>query len=146
MKYVHSLLSILHHQLKVNRDFNVNFNLNMKYSSVRGKQKTLLISQHHWSPTGSHLFPPLPLPWPPALPLLPYTFCHPCCFWKFKKIGKKRAIICITNTCFLIFTMKMASPQRPTEALYLTVNKKLRQSHKQFRLRVVSKRLKNDIK
>ena len=34
MKYIHSLLAIPHHQLKVNRKFNVNFNLNMKYDSA----------------------------------------------------------------------------------------------------------------
>ena len=41
MKYVYSLLTILYHQLKVNRKSNVNFNLNIKYDKVRGKQKTL---------------------------------------------------------------------------------------------------------
>ena len=107
MKYVHSLLAIRHHQLKVNRKFNVNFNSNMKYDSVRGKQKTILISQHHWSPTASHPHDQtaltLLLP-PPAYPHL-YAFC-PHCFWKFKKIGKKRVMICITNMCFLRFTME----------------------------------------
>ena len=32
----------------------------------------ILIFQHHWSSTASHLLPLLPLPWPPALPLLPW--------------------------------------------------------------------------
>ena len=48
MKYVHSFLAIPHHQLEVNRKFNVNFKLNMKYDNVRVKQKHLiLIPQHH---------------------------------------------------------------------------------------------------
>ena len=65
---------------------NMNFNFNMKYDRIKGKQKYFLISQHHWSSTTSH--PPLlhPPPWPPACPLLPYTF-HPHCFSKVKKIG-----------------------------------------------------------
>ena len=110
----------------------------MKYDSVRVKQKHLiLISQHHWSPTTSHQ--PLLHPPPPAHPH-PYAF-HPCCFWKFLKIGKKRAIICIANMCFLRFTMKIASPQRPREALYLTVNKKLRHSYKKFGLKSCFKRI-----
>ena len=80
MKYIHSLLAILLHQLKVSRKFNMNFNLNMKYDSVRVKQKHLiLISHHHWSPTASHQ--PLLHPPSPAHPH-PYAF-HPCCFWKF---------------------------------------------------------------
>ena len=107
MKYIHSFLAIEDHQLKVNRKFNVNFNSNMKYASVRGKQKIILISQHHWSPTASH--PPnqtvLTLLHPPPACLHLYAF-HPLCFYKFKKIGKKRVIICITNTCFLRFTME----------------------------------------
>ena len=37
------------------------------------------------------------------------------------------------------------STQRPTEALYLTVNKKLRHSYNQFGLRVVSKKLEHNI-
>ena len=37
------------------------------------------------------------------------------------------------------------STQRPTEALYLTVNKKLRHSYNQFGLRIVSKKLEHDI-
>ena len=41
--------------------------------------------------------------------------------------------------------MKIASLQRPTEALYLTVNTKLRHSYNQFGLRVVSKKLEHDI-
>ena len=90
MKYVHSLLAIRHYQLKVNRKFNVNFNLNMKYDSVRGKQKTILISQHHWSTTASHPHDQtaltLLLP-PSAYPHL-YAFC-PHCFWKFKKNWKE---------------------------------------------------------
>ena len=124
--YTH-YLGLPYHLLKVNRDFNVNFNLNMKYDSVRGKQKTFNFNittplvTYHFSSTST----------PPSPPLLSYAFCPPCCFWKFKKIGK-RAIICIRNTCFLRFKMKIASPQRPTEVLYLTVNKKLRHSYKQF--------------
>ena len=48
MNYAYSLLAILHHQLKDNSKFNMNFNLNMKYDNVRVKQKHLiLISQHH---------------------------------------------------------------------------------------------------
>ena len=109
MKYIHSLLAILYHQLKVNRKFNVNFNLNTKYDNVRVKQKHLiLIPQHHWSPTASHP-PPPPHDSPP--PAHPYTFRHRC-FWKFKKIGKKRTIICIMNTCFLRFERQITSPHR----------------------------------
>ena len=37
------------------------------------------------------------------------------------------------------------STQRPTEALYLTLNKKLRHSYNQFGLRVVFKKLEHDI-
>ena len=89
MKYVHALLTIQHHQLKVNRKLNVNFNLNMKYDRVRGKQKHLiLISWHHWSPTTSPLPPLQPSPQPPVCTLLPFTFCSHC-FWKFKNIRKK---------------------------------------------------------
>ena len=39
MKYVHSLLAISHHQLKVKRKLKMNYNLNMKYDNVRVKQK-----------------------------------------------------------------------------------------------------------
>ena len=107
------------------------------------KKHLILMSQHHWSPTASH--PPHPPHAPllhPALPLLSYAFCPPCCFWKFKKVGK-RVIICITNTCFLRFKMKIASPQRPTEALYLTVNKKIKTQFQTMKnlLRIVSNRL-----
>ena len=77
--------------------------------------------------TASHPPPTYPLLHPPP-PAHPYVFHH-CCFWKFKEIGKKRVIICITNTCFLRFIMKIASQQRSTEALCLTVNKKLRHSY-----------------
>ena len=139
MKYIHSLLAIWHHQLNVKRKFNVNFNLNMKYDNVRVKQKYLiLISQHHWSPTTSH--PPLLNPLPPAHPHL-YAF-HPRCFWKFRKNWKEEGNnmhrkhmffeICNEN-CF------------STEALYLTVNKKLRHSYNQFGLGVVSKKLEHNI-
>ena len=142
MKYVYSLLAIWHHQLKVKRKFNVNFNLNMKYDNARVKQKHLiLISQHHWSPTTSH--PPLLHPLPPTHSHL-YAF-YPCCFWKFKNIGKKRTIICITNTCFLRFIMSIASPHRGPQRPHLTENKKLRHSYNQFGLWVVSKQLEHDI-
>ena len=142
MKYIHSFLAIWHHQLKVNRKFNMNFNLNMKYDNVRVKQKHLiLISQCHWSPTASH--PPLLYPQPLAHPHL-YDFC-PHRLWKFLKSWKKRVIIYIANTCFLRSVRKIASPHRSTGALYLTVNKKLRHSYSQFDLRVVSKKLEHDI-
>ena len=62
----------------------------MKYDSVRGKQKTILISQHHWSPTTSHLPDQTALTLlhpPPAGPHL-YGFC-PCCFWNFQKNWKE---------------------------------------------------------
>ena len=62
----------------------------MKYDYVRVKQKHLiLISQHHWSPTASHPPPLHPLPWPPAPPLLPFTFRHPCLFGNLKKNWKE---------------------------------------------------------
>ena len=77
MKYIHSLLIIPHHQLKVNRKFNMNFNLNMKFDRVT------------WSPTTSHPPPLHPLPWPTACPLHPYAFHPPCCFWIFEKNWKE---------------------------------------------------------
>ena len=85
--YALSLLAILHHQLKDNSKFNVNFNLNMKYDYVRVKQKHLiLISQHHWSPTLPHPPPLHPLLQPLAPPLLlHFGFCHPRFFGNLKK-------------------------------------------------------------
>ena len=59
MKYVHSLLTIPHHQLKINRKFNINFNLNMKYARVRSRPKTLNFDiptplvTYHFSSTAS---------------------------------------------------------------------------------------------
>ena len=72
MNYAHSLLAIPHYQLKDDSKFNMNFNLNMKYDNVRVKQThSIIISQHHLSPTTSH--PPLH-PLPPAQPYAtPFT-------------------------------------------------------------------------
>ena len=44
------------------------------------------------------------------------------------------------------FAMKMASSKRPTEAFLLDSEQKIKTQLKQFGLRVVSKRLENDIK
>ena len=110
MKYVHLLLGIPHHQLKVNRKFNVNFNLNLKYNRVKGKQKVHIFNMPTpLSPTTSPPPQPQPLPWPP-LPY--YAFPHPH-FWKLKKLET----MMVNNTdsrhmVFLRFEMKMASPQK----------------------------------
>ena len=97
MKYIHSLLTISHHQLKANRKFNMNFNLNMKYDRVRGKQKILNFNIPT-PPIASH--PPLllPTPWPPACPLFPYAFVITAS-GNFKKLKRK-------EKCFLRFRKK----------------------------------------
>ena len=92
--------------------------------TVRVKQKDLiLIPQHHWSPTASHPPPLHPLLWPPAPPpLLPFAFCHHC-FWKFSKNWKEEGDNMHPEHMVLRFKTQITYPQRPTEALHLTVNK-----------------------
>ena len=113
--YAHSLLAIPHHQLKDNSKFNVNFNLNMKYDYVRVKQKHLiLISQHHWSPITPH---------PPS-----FCFSSSSLLWKFKKIGKKWAIICIANTWFWDSEQKLLPHTEVNRGFVLDSEQKLRYS------------------
>ena len=95
--------------------------------TVRVKQKHLiLIPQHHWSPTTSH--PPAlsPLHPPPAHSHL--SAFHPHCFWKFKKIGKKRVIICIISTWFCDSEQKILLHTEANRGFVLDSEQKLRYS------------------
>ena len=97
MNYAHSLLVILHHQLKDNSKFNMNFNLNMKYDDL---------------PLQIHLSTLLPT----TFMSFDITFIFTAS-GNFLKNGKKRVIICITNMCFLRFAMQITSPHRGQQGL-----------------------------
>ena len=108
LKYKHSLLTILHHQLKVNKKFNMNFNLNRKYDRVRENQKTLNFNitiplvTYCFSSTPSTLSALDSCPHSPASPSL-WLLSSSLLLEILKNWKEKWAIICIANICFLRF-------------------------------------------
>ena len=97
--------------------------------TVRVKQKHLiLIPQHHWSPTTSHLPPLHPLLQPPAPPPLPLLLFEIAASGNFQKIGKKRAIICIANTWFWDLKHKLLVHTEANRGFVLDSEQKLRYS------------------
>ena len=147
MKYIHLLLSIPHLKLKVNRKFNVNFNLNMKYDRVGGKQKTLNFNiqtpliTYHFSSTSA---PPSNLS--SCLPSPSLFFLSNSLLLELKKLERKvgdnmhhkHVVSEIQNeNGFLTenienFTINLCG-------FYSTVINKLTRSYKQLGLRLVSK-------
>ena len=123
MKYIHSFLSILHHQLKVNRDFNVNFNLNMKYSSVRGKQKTLNFNIP--TPQVTYCFSSLPSTHSTLASCSPSPPLH------------------FSSSSLLLEILK--NWKEEGDNMHIDSEQKLRHSYNQFGLRVVSKKLQDNI-
>ena len=97
--------------------------------TVRVKQKhIILIPQHHWSPTASHSPPLHPLLWPPAPPPLPHLLFDIAASGNFQKIGKKRAIICITSSWFWDLKCKLLVHTEANTGFVLDSEQKLRYS------------------